>query len=49
MPVEYAWGLSALYSALLLFIYWLRFKWGKWKTIDLVDPSPLETKLEEVE
>ncbi len=39
MAVEYAWGLAAVYSALLLFVYWLRFKWGKWKTIDLIQDS----------
>ncbi len=34
--VEYAWGLAALYSALLFGIYWIRFKWGRWKTIELI-------------
>lgn len=39
MAIEYAWGLAAIYSALLLFIYWLRFKWGRWKTIELIQDS----------
>lgn len=36
LSVEYAWGLAAIYSALLFGLYWLRFNWGKWKTIELV-------------
>jgi len=44
LPVEYAWGLSALYSALLFVLYWLRFKWGRWKTIELIGKQASEIK-----
>jgi MATE family multidrug resistance protein len=40
--VEYAWGLAALYSALLFVIYWIRFKWGRWKTIELIQQQTPE-------
>ncbi len=36
LPVEYAWGLTVLYSSLFFFIYWLRFKQGAWQKISLI-------------
>jgi MATE family multidrug resistance protein len=39
LPVEYAWGLTVLYAALFFIVYWIRFRQGAWKTIDLVTPE----------
>ena len=36
LSVEYAWAMAAIYSALLLSLYWFRFKWGAWQKIDLI-------------
>lgn len=47
LAIEYAWGLAAIYSALLLAIYWLRFRKGRWKMIELIqspDFRPLTEK-----
>jgi multidrug resistance protein, MATE family len=35
--VEFAWILTVIYSAVCCSIYWLRFKKGKWKEINLVN------------
>lgn len=35
-PVEFAWILTVLYSALLMGTYWIRFKRGAWKSIYIV-------------
>jgi len=37
LSVEYAWMLAVLYSALLLSIYWVRFKHGNWQKINLIE------------
>ncbi len=43
LPVEYAWGLTVIYSALLLVVYWLRFRWGSWQKIELIENTlPVE-------
>jgi MATE family multidrug resistance protein len=50
LPVEYAWGITIVYSMLLFSIYWIRFKRGAWKKIDLVSPAeplPEERAVEE--
>lgn len=44
LTVEYAWGLALVYSIALLIIYSLRFKWGSWKNIDLIESSANETE-----
>jgi len=36
LPVEYAWGLAVLYAALFFAVYWLRFRQGAWKKINLI-------------
>jgi len=36
LAVQFAWVLAALYAILLSFIYWVRFKKGKWKDIKLI-------------
>lgn len=38
LSVEYAWGIAVLYSALLVAAYWIRFKRGAWRSIQLTDP-----------
>lgn len=47
-PVELAWLLTVAYSALLMTIYWMRFQWGAWRNIDLVEtpPSPIQAETE---
>ena len=35
LPVEYAWGMALAYSVLFFSVYWVRFKKGRWKKIDL--------------
>ncbi len=35
--VEWAWGMTAAYSLFLLVVYWVRFKQGAWKKIDLIE------------
>ncbi len=35
-PIEYAWALTVIYSALFFLIYWIRFSQGSWKKIDLI-------------
>jgi MATE family multidrug resistance protein len=42
LPVEFAWMLTTLYSALVVTIYWVRFKRGAWKENELVSQEPLE-------
>ena len=42
LPVEYAWGLSVAYAALFFLIYWIRFKRGAWRKIDLLTPPRTE-------
>ncbi|MBS0625372.1 MAG: MATE family efflux transporter [Verrucomicrobia bacterium] len=37
LSVDYAWGMTVVYSALLLLAYWVRFKYGAWQKIDLID------------
>lgn len=37
LSVEYAWGFTTLYAALFALIYWVRFKQGAWKKIDLLN------------
>ncbi len=44
LPVEYAWGLTTLYSALFFLVYWIRFKRGAWQKIDLVTPAQEENE-----
>jgi len=47
LPVEIAWILTAIYSALLLSFYWVRFNRGEWRNIDLItedDKPQLETE-----
>ncbi|MBX9744465.1 MAG: MATE family efflux transporter [Chlamydiales bacterium] len=39
LTVEYAWGFALLYSIALLIIYAFRFKWGRWKNIDLIQSN----------
>jgi MATE family multidrug resistance protein len=46
LPVEYAWGLATVYASVFFVIYWLRFRQGAWRKIDLVttpavEPAPL--------
>lgn len=42
LPVEFAWMLTVVYSALVVSIYWIRFKRGVWKSNDLLPEEPLE-------
>lgn len=37
--VEVAWGLTVAYAAFFFVVYWVRFKRGAWKTINLLKPS----------
>ena len=46
LSVEYAWGLAALYSALLFGLYQIRFQWGRWKTIDLIQSDSSKESLD---
>ena len=39
LPIEYAWGLAVIYSAILLTVYWFRFKWGTWQNIELIEEN----------
>jgi MATE family multidrug resistance protein len=44
-PVEHAWAITALYSAIFAIIYWARFRQGAWQKINLLgdtknQPSP---------
>lgn len=45
LSVEYAWGITIIYAAVFLAIYWIRFQKGAWQKIKLIDeekpPSPL--------
>ncbi len=43
LPVEYAWGVIALYATLFCIVYWMRFRRGAWKKIDLIDQEPLHS------
>lgn len=47
LSVEYAWGLTVFYAFLFATIYWMRFRQGKWQTINLVteEPAPQEDSL----
>jgi len=36
LAVQFAWIMAAMYAILLSAIYWLRFKTGKWKSIQLI-------------
>jgi len=36
LSIEIAWGLTMTYGALFYLVYWIRFKQGGWKKIDLV-------------
>lgn len=40
LPVEFAWGLAVVYSSVFFVIYWLRFKQGAWRKIDLIAAEP---------
>jgi MATE family multidrug resistance protein len=42
LPVEFAWVLTVLYSALVVSIYWIRFKQRNWKESNLIHEEPLE-------
>ncbi|PIS02940.1 MAG: hypothetical protein COT85_02610 [Chlamydiae bacterium CG10_big_fil_rev_8_21_14_0_10_42_34] len=44
LSVEYAWGLTVLYSALFFIVYALRFKQGAWQKINLVAPQLEQSK-----
>ena len=37
LPVEYAWGLAVLYSALFFAVYAIRFRQGAWQRLSLVE------------
>jgi Na+-driven multidrug efflux pump len=45
-PVEYAWGITALYSAIFAIIYWARFRQGTWQKINLLSDTKDETVVE---
>ncbi len=38
LSVEYAWAIAAVYSALLLSVYGIRFARGAWKEMQLIEP-----------
>ncbi|MES2273591.1 MAG: MATE family efflux transporter [Chlamydiota bacterium] len=40
LDIEYAWGLTVVYSVLFFAVYWIRFKQGAWQKINLVSPLP---------
>ena len=46
LPVEYAWGLTILYAALFLAIYWIRFNYGSWQKINLINPEQQQAILQ---
>jgi MATE family multidrug resistance protein len=46
LSVEIAWIVTVIYSALLLLVYWFRFKQGAWKEIDLVSEDPFVPEAE---
>ena len=47
LPVETAWILTVFYSMLLLGVYWVRFKRGAWRSIELIkEKTQLETDFE---
>jgi len=37
LPVEYAWGLATLYSALFFAVYLIRFRQGAWQRLSLLE------------
>jgi len=40
LPIEAAWGLTMVYGALFYLVYWVRFRQGGWKKINLVMTPP---------
>ena len=49
LAVEYAWGFTVIYAMIFFFAYWVRFRQGAWRKIDLVsnseaNPNPETTK-----
>lgn len=40
LPIETAWGLTMVYGALFYLVYWIRFRQGGWKKINLVITQP---------
>jgi MATE family multidrug resistance protein len=47
LAVQFAWILAAIYAILLSFIYWMRFKKGKWKEIQLIPQESLDAEEED--
>ncbi len=45
LPIEAAWFITAVYSALLLSFYWIRFKRGAWKELQLIREEENSQKL----
>ncbi|MFA5249949.1 MAG: MATE family efflux transporter [Parachlamydiales bacterium] len=45
--IELAWLLAAAYAALLCLVYFLRFKKGKWKALDLLDRKKAYSEIEQ--
>jgi MATE family multidrug resistance protein len=41
LGVEYAWGLTVSYAILFVTVYFIRFKKGAWKTINLIEAPTL--------
>ena len=48
LSIELAWLITAIYSALLLSFYWVRFKRGAWKEIEFTSPEESSVPLDEL-
>ncbi len=46
LSVEFAWIITALYSAVVVAIYWVRFHRGAWRENELVAEEPLELEVD---
>lgn len=40
-PVYWAWSFATLHIIVMSVCFWLRFRYGKWKTMRVIEPSPV--------
>jgi len=38
----WAWGFATLYVFVMAVCFWLRFRTGKWKTMRVIEPTPVD-------
>ncbi|HEV7735775.1 MAG TPA: hypothetical protein VGO47_00140, partial [Chlamydiales bacterium] len=46
LPVEFAWLVTVVYSAIAVTIYWMRFKRGDWQDNSIADEEPVNLETE---